>query len=992
MIGPPALFVNKQSATALRHGGESTDLSLPIDETHSNLVKFPPRSQHYYRIVQIMKDSLATQTPPIYEHTLEERDCLRMLYPGDYKRYKDRNPERVDGTCRWVLDHQLYTEWLRMNQSTLLWISADPGCGKSVLAKALIDRDLVISDDAPLLYFFFKDDDTDQMSAAKAMAALLHQLFSKPQWAFLIRYAMPDYRSMGLGLVNSFTNLWEVFLLAVSDPRVGPIYCVLDALDECVKKDRSELLSALECAFNKPEKPDLRENVKVLVTSRPYQDIERRFFFLIRLEGEKETKIIKKEIDRVIKHKVPELSQRLRLDQRQQSLLEAKLLSVEHRTYLWLHLVLENLIQSNNLNRKKFDKIIDDLPRSVEAAYEKILSKGEKTEQDKLMDLLQLVVAATRPLSVTELNIALPLRLHDPRSHQTFVDEELEPDDQFKTTIRNWCGLFLTVVDNLVYLLHQTAREFLIAKQSDNINASTGWKNSIQLWKAEILMTHKCVAYLMLNELNDSSTFFEPRELQVRFGFFEYAARSWYHHFREIQTLWNHEGADDLFSAVYKLYDVESRRFQNWSSICNDPPASGQPTISISQQLMVATDVGHHVSIRAFSQAGWDLEITDGHNKHTPFLRAVSRRDLVTSKTLVELGVNIEARDRNGETALTILAKDKKRGDMFQWLVDVGANLEAKDLNGKTALQHALETNSEEAIKSLLEAGADKESKDEESRTILSRLAGSNSSQAVRLLLSYGADCDSKDRFGKSPLMWAAGCGSDATDVMELLISYGSDVNKRDVLGRTPLHWVLTTSGDSSLANFKVLLGHNAQVNIRDSSGSTPLGMTLQTPVLMDRLDIVRLLLAWKADINAKESFGRTALCSVLRCTAFSEAQDQATEEIIRELLSSGAEIDTMDDEGRTPLFWALEGGLACVKLAEMLVGFGANRGSRVLQGHPIEYWAERKSSPAAEIDGVESIAKEIARIRAENETTTAPLDISPQSNPFGATKQWQIS
>ena len=880
-----------------------------------------------------------------------------------------------------------------MNQSTLLWISADPGCGKSVLAKALIDRDLVISDDAALLYFFFKDDDTDQMSAAKAMAALLHQLFSKPQWAFLIRHAMPDYRSMGQGLVNSFGSLWEVFVLAVSDPRAGPIYCVLDALDECVKKDRWELLSALECAFTKPENSELRENVKVLVTSRPYQDIERRFFFLIRLEGEKETKILKKELDRVIKHKVPELSKRLRLDQRQQSLLQAKLLSVEHRTYLWLHLVLENLVQSNNLNRKKFDKIINDLPRSVEAAYEKILSKGEKNERDKLMDLLQLVVAATRPLSVTELNIALPLRLGDPRSHHNFVDEELEPDDQFKTTIRNWCGLFLTVVDNLVYLLHQTAREFLIAKQSDNVNASTGWKNSIQLWKAEILMTHKCVAYLMFNELNDPSTAFsEPKELQVRFGFLEYAARSWYHHFREIQALWALEGAGNLFPAVYKLYDVQSRRFQNWSSICNDRSSSGQPRISISQPLMVATDVGHHVSIRALSQAGWDLEIPDGQNKHTPFLRAVSRRDLATSKTLAELGVNIEAKDRNGETALTILAKDKKRGDMFQWLVDIGANLEAKDLNGKTALQHALERNSEEAIKSLLEAGADEESKDEESRTILSRLAGSNSSQAVRLLLSYGADCDSTDRFGQSPLMWAAGCGSDATDTMELLISYGSDVNKRDLLGRTPLHWVLTTSGDPSLSNFKVLLEHNAQFNIRDSSGSTPLGVTLRSSFLMNRLDIVRLLMAWKADINAKERFGRTALCSVLRGTAFSGAQDEATEEIIRELLSSGAEVDTTDDTGRTPLFWALEGGLACIRLAEMLLDFGANQGSRVLQSHSIEYWAERRSSPAAEIDGVESVVEEIARIRVENESTSAPLDISPQSNPFGATKQWLIS
>lgn len=884
MTGPDALFVNKQSATAPRHG-ENTDLSLPVDETHSNLVKFPHRSQHYYRIVQIMKDSLATQAPPIYKFTLEERECLQALYPGDYKRHKDRNPERVDGTCRWVLDHQLYAKWLRMNQSTLLWISADPGCGNSVLAKALVDRDLLIPDDGALLYYFFKDDDAEQKSAAKAMAALLHQLFSKPQWAFLIRHAMPDYRSMGQGLVNSFTCLWEVFVLAVTDPRAGRIYCVLDALDECVEEDRRTLLSTMERAFTEPENSELEGNVKFLVTSRPYQDIERQLFFLIRLEGEKETETIKKEIDRVIKHKVPELSKRLRLDQRQQSLLQAKLLSVEHRTYLWLHLVLESLVQSNNFNRKKFDKIMEDLPRSVEAAYDKILSKGEKSEQDKLLELLQLVIAAARPLSVTELNLALPLRLNDPRSHKEFVDEELESDDQFKTTMRNWCGLFLVVVDDRVYLLHQTAREFLVAKQSENVMASTGWKDSIELWKAEILMAQKCIAYLLFPDFNALGICLDRKRFLARFGFFQYAVRTWDHHFRAIQA---HEGTTDLlFSAVLKLYDVQSGCFENWSSFCNDDNL-GRLTLP----LMLATERRHHALIPHFLQAGHDLEVTDGYDKHTPFLRAVSRRDLVTSKALAGLGANIEARDRNGETALSLLSKDTSGGEMLQWLVDDGANLETKDRFGKSALRLALETNSEEAIRILIEAGADKESKDGESRSLLSNLAGSNSSQAVRTLLSSGADCHSEDFFGGTPLMWAARCESDASDIIELLILHGSDVNKRDRLGRTPLHC---------------------------------------------------------AFINAKMQHHPTALRSVLRGNTFFGHQDNVMEETIRQLLISGAEVDTTDDRGSTPLSWALEGGPACLKLVEILLEFGANEGMRVLQGHSIEYWAGKRSSPAAE-------------------------------------------
>lgn len=986
MTGPDALFVNKQSATAPRHG-ENTDLSLPVDETHSNLVKFPHRSQHYYRIVQIMKDSLATQAPPIYEFTVEERECLQALYPGDYKRHKDRNPERVDGTCRWVLDHQLYAEWLRMNQSTLLWISADPGCGKSVLAKALIDRDLLIPDDGALLYFFFKDDDADQKSAAKAMAALLHQLFSKPQWAFLIRHAMPDYRSMGQGLVNSFTCLWEVFVLAVTDPRAGRIYCVLDALDECVEEDRRTLLSTLECAFTEPENSELEGNVKFLVTSRPYQDIERQLFFLIRLEGEKETETIKKEIDRVIKHKVPELSKRLRLDQRQESLLQAKLLSVEHRTYLWLHLVLESLVQSNNFNRKKFDKIIDDLPRSVEAAYDKILSKGEKTEQDKLLELLQLVIAAARPLSVTELNLALPLRINDPRSHKEFVDEELESDDQFKTTMRNWCGLFLVVVDDRVYLLHQTAREFLVAKQSENVMASTGWKDSIELWKAEILMAQKCIAYLLFPDFNALGICLDRKRFLARFGFFQYAVRTWDHHFRAIQA---HEGTTDLlFSAVLKLYDVQSGCFENWSSFCNDDNL-GRLTLP----LMLATERRHHALIQHFLQAGHDLEVTGGYDEHTPFLRAVSRRDLVTSKALAGLGANIEARDRNGETALSLLSKDTSGGEMLQWLVDDGACLETKDCFGKSALRFALETNSEEAIRILLEAGADKESKDGESRSILSNLAGSNSSQAVRTLLSSGADCHSEDYFGGTPLMWAARCKSDASDIMELLILHGSDVNKRDRLGRTPLHWAFINTSDPSLSNIRILLRHNAAINARDSDNCTPLDLLVSDPDFMNGPEIVRLFVAWKGDINAKGRHHRTALCSVLRTNTLFGHQDNVTEETIRQLLISGAEVNTADDTGRTPLSWALEGGPACLELAEILLEFGANEGMRVLQGHSIEYWAGKRSSPAAEKDAVQSVDEEIAGNRAVEIDIPVPPDFyttHPEISSRPASKLFQV-
>ena len=156
--------------------------------------------------------------------------------------------------------------------------------------------------------------------------------------------------------------------------------------------------------------------------------------------------------------------------------------------------------------------------------------------------------------------------------------------------------------------------------------------------------------------------------------------------------------------------------------------------------------------------------------------------------------------------------------------------------------------------------------------------------------------------------------------------------------------------------------------------------------------DIVRLLVSHGAEINAKERFGRTALCAFLRSSVFFKIKGEIIEETIRVMVSSGADIDVADDTGRTPLFWALEGGPPCLKLAETLLDCGANQGSRIIQGHSIEVWAERESSPAAEVDGVESLVDERARLRAADQVSMAPQYCDPESDPFRATQQWVIS
>jgi hypothetical protein len=122
---------------------------------------------------------------------------------GDYHRYKNINRERVPGTCEWFLADQRFRKWRDSNSSNVLWVSAGPGCGKSVLSRSLIDeghlnaaptititRSAIEASCSPttICYFFFKDGGDGRMDGAHALCAILHQLFTCPSTSGLINY------------------------------------------------------------------------------------------------------------------------------------------------------------------------------------------------------------------------------------------------------------------------------------------------------------------------------------------------------------------------------------------------------------------------------------------------------------------------------------------------------------------------------------------------------------------------------------------------------------------------------------------------------------------------------------------------------------------------------------------------------------------------------------------------------------------------------------
>ena len=110
--------------------------------------------QGFEMIVHAIKEASEKET--VRQMSKKEHRAYRSLRTFAYEESKNLNQDRVVGTCKWVLDHDKFRSWSNSHKNDLLWISADPGCGKSVLSRSLIEHEFKSSESVVSLYFSSK--------------------------------------------------------------------------------------------------------------------------------------------------------------------------------------------------------------------------------------------------------------------------------------------------------------------------------------------------------------------------------------------------------------------------------------------------------------------------------------------------------------------------------------------------------------------------------------------------------------------------------------------------------------------------------------------------------------------------------------------------------------------------------------------------------------------------------------------------------------------
>ncbi|KAJ5642769.1 hypothetical protein N7490_006769 [Penicillium lividum] len=382
--------------------------------------------------------------------------CLRDLRTtnplDDKERIKNTKGGLLKDSYRWILDNKEFKQWQERQKNRLLWIKGDPGKGKTMLLCGIIEElTQLYGDNANISVFFCQATDMRINSATSILRGLIYLLVEKHP--SLLPHVRARYDHAGKALfedVNAWSALLTIFTDILKDPTLPKTYLVIDALDECT----NGLDSLLDLIVHESS---VNQQIKWVVSSRNWPEITERLEIathLCPISLELNEASVSEAVNQFIQQKVRELAKAKNYSEKTRSAVQHYLLSNSQGTFLWVALVCQNLEKIRTHVLRKLELF----PPGLNALYSRMIDQVRKSEDSEVCkELLAIISTVFRPITLSELASLIELPDSDYDNH-TVLEE-----------IIGLCGSFLTLREQIIVFVHQSAKEFLLREALDDI-------------------------------------------------------------------------------------------------------------------------------------------------------------------------------------------------------------------------------------------------------------------------------------------------------------------------------------------------------------------------------------------------------------------------------------------------------------------------------------------------------------------------------------------
>jgi ankyrin repeat protein len=474
--------------------------------------------------------------------------------------------------------------------------------------------------------------------------------------------------------------------------------------------------------------------------------------------------------------------------------------------FLWVYLILYDLTKPGRKSEHAIRTKLKPLPKTLPDLYKKILCAIEPDDVEFANDILRWVVWAERPLTLRELTTAIAIQ-PEHRS-MSALTELVEPN--LESELRSILGALIAVQNDIVYLVHQSAKEFLKAINSTKIE----WL-SLQSNESNLHIIVSCMTYLSFdgfeNPLIASEVRTKSEKGLVDDPFFDYASSYWPAHMKQLDD--ELQQAPDLNKAFLYFSQFSKKLTLAWNNY------------------------RHHVM--NYPQGSTPLVITTNYG----ILHLI--------QFLLDDGADINAwcNEMHG-TALHQAATNGME-HIVRFLVDRGADINTHRGNDDSALRAAVHFGLDGIVRLLLELGADCNALDDVFGNLLHLAAYQGNDDIVCYLVEHGANDNAQGGCYGNALQAAAGFGHN--DICHYLVEQAANVNAQGGFFGNALKAAMD-NGHQDIVSY--LVEHGANVNAQGGV----FGNALQAAVDKDHNDIYHYLVEQGANVNAHGGIAGNAL------------------------------------------------------------------------------------------------------------------------------------